>query len=112
MPKVLSLSKNEDFKTVLGGKKISNKFVTIYYKKLTINDKNKFIYSIIAKKKLGNAVFRNKIKRRLRSIALEAYKKININLKYSYIFIAKKNVFDGEFKLIKEQIIRDVDKIK
>jgi len=89
MPKVLSLSKNEDFKTVLGGKKILNKFVTIYYKKLTINDKNKFIYSIIAKKKLGNAVFRNKIKRRLRSIALEAYKKININLKYSYIFIAK-----------------------
>ena len=80
MPKVLSLSKNEDFKTVLGGKKILNKFVTIYYKKLTINDKNKFIYSVIAKKKLGNAVFRNKIKRRLRSIALEAYKKININL--------------------------------
>ena len=30
MPKVLSLSKNEDFKTVLGGKKILNKFVTIY----------------------------------------------------------------------------------
>ena len=80
MSKVLSLSKNEDFKTVLGGKKILNKFVTIYYKKLTINDKNKFIYSIIAKKKLGNAVFRNKIKRRLKSIALEAYKKININL--------------------------------
>ena len=112
MPKVLSISKNEDFKTVLSGKKIFNKFVTIYYKKLTINDKNKFIYSIIAKKKLGNSVFRNKIKRRLRSIALEAHKKININLKYSYIFIAKKNVFDGEFKLIKEQIIRDVDKIK
>ena len=43
MPKVLSLSKNEDFKNVLGGKKILNKFVRIYYKKLTINDKNKFI---------------------------------------------------------------------
>ena len=39
MSKVLSLSKNEDFKTVLGGKKILNKFVTIYYKKLSINDK-------------------------------------------------------------------------
>ena len=49
--KVLSLSKNEDFKTVLSGKKILNKFVTIYYKKLTINDKNKFIYSIIATRK-------------------------------------------------------------
>ena len=49
MPKVLSLSKNEDFKTVLGGKKILNKFVTIYYKKLTINDKNKFNPDLIVK---------------------------------------------------------------
>ena len=112
MSKVLSLSKNEDFKIVLGGKKILNKFVTIYYTKITINDEKKFIYSIIAKKKLGNAVFRNKIKRRLRSIALEACKKININLKFSYIFIAKKNVFDVDFKLIKEQIIKDIDKVK
>ena len=38
--------------------------------------------------------------------------KININLKYSYIFIAKKNVFDVDFKLIKEQIIKDIDKVK
>ena len=73
--KISILSKMKILKLLLGGKKILNKFVTIYYKKLTINDKNKFIYSIIAKKKLGNAIFRNKIKRRLRSIEFRSITK-------------------------------------
>ena len=33
--KISSLSKNEDFKYLLGGKKISSKYITIFYRKLT-----------------------------------------------------------------------------
>ena len=29
--KITSLSKNEDFKSILGGKKISNKYLTIFF---------------------------------------------------------------------------------
>ena len=41
-----------------------------------------------------------------------ALKKININLEYSYLFLAKKNVFDHKYNLIKENIFKDLKKIK
>ena len=37
--KIVSLSKNEDFKSLLNGKKISNKYITIFFFK-TIRSKN------------------------------------------------------------------------
>ena len=48
--KITSLSKNEDFKSILGGKKISNKYLTIFFKKLTDKDKNKLNMSFVTKK--------------------------------------------------------------
>ena len=49
--KIVSLSKNEDFKSILSGKKISNKYLTIFFKKLTDKNSNKLNISIITKKK-------------------------------------------------------------
>ena len=66
--KILALSKNEEFKNLLGQKKISNKFVTIFFGQLNNKNKNRLNISFITKKKIGNAVKRNKIKRRLRNI--------------------------------------------
>ena len=60
--KIISLSKNEDFKSILGGKKISNKYLTIFFKKLSDKDYKKLNISFVTKKKIGNAVKRNKIK--------------------------------------------------
>ena len=88
--KIVSLSKNEDFKSILGGKKISNKYLTIFFKKLSDKNTSRLNISFVAKKKLGNAVIRNRIKRRLRNIMNDAIKKINMDLNYSYLFIAKK----------------------
>ena len=88
--KITSLSKNIEFKSLLNGKKISNKYSTIFFKKLSNKNVKKLNVSFVAKKKLGNAVVRNRIKRRLRNIMNEAIKKININLNYSYLIIAKK----------------------
>ena len=112
MSRVISLKKNEDFKNILSGRKVNNRYITIFFKKLPLNDNKSFICSISAKKKLGNAVFRNKIKRRLKSIVTEANKKFNLNYNYSYLFMAKKNVFHEDYKLIKEKIINDLKEIR
>ena len=66
--KILALSKNEEFKNLLKKKKISNKYVTIFFGKLADKDDSKLNISFVTKKKIGNAVKRNKIKRRLRNI--------------------------------------------
>ena len=50
--KITSLSKNEDFKSILGGKKISNKYLTIFFKKLSDKNNNKLNISFVVKKKL------------------------------------------------------------
>ena len=49
--KIVSLSKNEDFKSILGGKKISNKYLTIFFKKLSDKDCRKLNISFVIKKK-------------------------------------------------------------
>ena len=72
--KILALSKNEEFKTLLKKKKISNKYVTIFFGHLDNKNNNKLNISFVTKKKIGNAVKRNKIKRRLRNIMNDAIK--------------------------------------
>ena len=110
--KLLSLSKNEDFKSLLNGKKISNKYLTIFFKNLS-GKSNKYLnISFVAQKKLGNAVKRNKIKRRLRNIMNQILKISKINLNYSYLLIAKKNIINAKFFDIKEVILKDYKKIK
>ena len=86
--KILALSKNEEFKSLLKNKKISNKYVTIFFGILGKKDEKKLNISFVTKKKIGNAVNRNKIKRRLRNIMNDACKETSINLKYSYLVIA------------------------
>ena len=110
--KITSLSKNEDFKSILGGKKISNKYLTIFFKKLSEKDNKKLNISFVTKKKIGNAVQRNKIKRRLRNIMNEAIKNQNINLKYCYLLIARRSVLNEEYKNIKNDLFIDFKKIK
>ena len=110
--KLLSLSKNQDFKSLLTGKKISNKFVNIFFKNLSNKSNNYLNISFITQKKLGNAVKRNKIKRRLRNIMNDASKKINLNLKYCYLLIAKISVLNDPYENIKETLFCDFGKIK
>ena len=110
--KLLSLSKNEDFKTLLTGKKISNKYLTIFFKNLSDKSNENLNISFVTQKKLGNAVKRNKIKRKLRNIMNQILTISKINLNYSYLLIAKKNIIDAKFFDIKETILKDYKKIK
>ena len=110
--KILSLSKSEDFKSLLSGRKISNPYSTIFFKKLSSKNNKMLSASIVTKKKIGNAVLRNRVKRRIRSILRDATKKINVNLNYSYLFITKKNIYDANYKMIKDSIFKDLTKVK
>ena len=110
--KILALSKNEEFKSILKQKKISNKYVTVFFGKLPNKEKNKLNISFITKKKIGNAVRRNKIKRRLRNIVNDAVKKINLKFNYSYLVIAKPTMLNNEYINIKETFFQTFKKIK
>ena len=110
--KILALSTNEEFRTLIKRKKLSNKYVTIFFGHLNNKNKDKLNISFVTKKKIGNAVNRNKIKRRLKNIMNDAYKKISINLKYSYLVIAKSTMLNNEFKKIKETLFQEFEKIK
>jgi len=110
--KLLSLSKNQDFKSLLTGEKISNKYLTIFFKNLSNKSNNYLNISFVTQKKLGNAVKRNKIKRRLRNIMNQILAISKINLNYSYLVIAKKKIINAEFFEIKETVLKDCKKIK
>ena len=49
--KIVALSKNKEFKSLLGKKKVSNKYVTIYFGKLEKKDNKKLNISFSVKKK-------------------------------------------------------------
>ena len=68
--------------------------------------------SFVTKKKIGNAVKRNKIKRRLKNITNEAVKKISVKFDYSYLVIAKPTMLNNEYIIIKETLFQDLEKIK
>jgi len=110
--KILSLSKNEDFKFLLNGKKINNKYLTIFFRKLSGKNNKNLNISFVTQKKIGNAVKRNKIKRRLRNIMNDAAKKIDLNLKYCYLLIAKISVLNEPYENIKQTLFSDFEKIK
>ncbi len=110
--KILALSKNEDFKSLLTKKKISNKYITIFFGNLANKNNQKINISFVVKKKIGNAVKRNKIKRRLKNIIIEATRKMPLNLKYSYLVIAKPTMLNNEYTIIKETVFRELKKIR
>jgi ribonuclease P protein component len=110
--KILALSKNEEFKNLLSKKKLSNKYVTVYFGILINKDNKKLNISFVTKKKIGNAVKRNKIKRRLKNIMNDAVKKISIKLNYSYLVIAKPTMLNNEYTNIKETLFQTFEKIR
>ena len=60
--KIVALSKNEEFKTLLKKKKTSNKYVTIFFGNLKNKSNNHLNISFVAKKKLGMLLNEIKLK--------------------------------------------------
>ena len=110
--KIVALSKNEEFKSLLNQKKISNKYVVIFFGRLEKRNINKLNISFVVKKKIGNAINRNKIKRRLRNIINDAVKNVNLKFNYSYLVIAKPTMLNKEYTIMKETLFRDLERIR
>ena len=66
MIKFKSSNRSEDFLKILKKRKINTKYFTIYFDKNLINLNKYLNISFVMKKNLGNAVTRNKIKRKLK----------------------------------------------
>tara|TARA_Y100001970_G_scaffold164818_1_gene201381 strand:- start:1292 stop:1639 length:348 start_codon:yes stop_codon:yes gene_type:complete len=97
MTKLESLKKNSHFQKVLKNRVINNDCFTIYRSKnfLTKNRENKKLYiSFVMKKKIGNSVKRNRIRRKLRAI-IQKLCKVNstINLDYIYVIFGKDKAY-------------------
>jgi ribonuclease P protein component len=102
-----SLSGNTEFKQILKSKKVISNLFTIYYRKIEkeLETNKKVILSCVSAKKLGNAVKRNKIRRRLKMATRKAIMELNssFNNKYKYAIFAKAKVYDENFQtLVKE----------
>ena len=110
--RLLALSKNEEFRELLKRRKKSNKYVVIFFGHLENKTESKLNISFVTKKKIGNAVKRNKIKRRLKNIMNDAVKKISLKYNYSYLVIAKPTMLNNDIKIIKDTLFQEFEKIR
>ena len=113
MIKLKNLKSNFHFRRLLGQKKIHTNYFSVYFgKNLMKENKNKLNISFLMKKKVGNSVVRNKIKRRLRSAIqknLKSRKFIDIN--YSYIIFGKSKAFSEKYSIIYDELDKTFLKI-
>ncbi len=96
MVKLESLKKSIQFKKALSEKKIHTDYFSIFAAKNFLKPKHKanLLISFVIKKKVGNAVKRNKIRRKLKANVQKILKKRGaINKDYTYIVFGKSNAF-------------------
>ena len=111
--KIVALKKNEDFKSLLKGNKLSNKYFVMFYKKLLKKNSNKLNVSIVTQKKLGNSVKRNFCKRRFKNLVNEAVKKLSLNFNYTYLILVKDNSLRKDcFEDLKKTMFAEFNKIR
>ena len=114
MIKFKSLNQSKDFIKILKKKRINTKYFTIYFDKNFKNGLNKYLHiSFVMKKDVGNAVIRNKIKRKLR-YAVQKISKENelIDLNYTYVIFGKNNVYKDKFANILNEVNETFKKIR
>ena len=117
MIKFKSLNRSKDFLRIFKKKKINTKYFIIYFDKNLRNFKKDFDkylnISFIMKKNIGNAVARNKIKRKLKYAVQKISKqKQIIDLNYTYVIIGKNNVYKDKFANVLDEVNETFKKIK
>ena len=113
MIKFKSLNRSKDFLNILNKKKINTKYYTIYFDKSAKNLKKYLNISFVMKKKIGNAVIRNKIKRKLKyAVQKIARESKLIDLNYTYVIFGKNNVYKDKFKNVLNEVNETFKKIK
>ena len=101
MRKLYIVKTTRQFEDIINtGKCFKNKYFVVHEK----NNELKYDrFGVSVSKKLGNAVFRNKYKRIIRSI-LDNYKKLYINNK-DYIIILRREAINCDYELLEKELI-------
>ena len=96
-------------------KKVHTNFFSIFAAKNFYEPKYKtnLLISFVMKKKIGNAVKRNKIRRKLKAIVQKLLKKRGaINKDYTYIVFGKSNAYAEKQSILMPAMIKCFSKIK
>ena len=105
MIKFKSLNQSKQFLRILKKKRLNTKYFTIYFEKnssrIKKNDRKILNISFVMKKNIGNAVKRNKVKRKLKAAVQKILKEGQpLDLNYTYVIFGKNNVYKDKFPLI------------
>ena len=115
MVKLESLKKSNQFRKALKEKKIHTDYFSIFAAKNFYKPryKDNLLISFVMKKKIGNAVKRNKIRRKLKAIVQKLLKKKGaINRDYTYIVFGKSNAYSQKQDVLLPLMERSFSKIK
>ena len=117
MIKFKSLNKSDQFLKILKKKKINTKYFSIYFGKnsnsIKKNGNKNLNVSFVMKKNIGNAITRNRIKRKLKAAVQKILNKDHlINLNYTYVIFGKNNVYKEKFTHILNETNESFKKIK
>ena len=115
MVKLESLKKSNQFKKALTEKKVHTEYFSIFAARNFFKPKLKsnLIISFVMKKKIGNAVKRNKIRRKLKAIVQKLLKKRGaINKDYTYIVFGKSNAYAQKQNVLLPLMEKSFSKLK
>ena len=112
MVKLESLKKSSQFINVLKEKKTHTEYFSIFAAKNTISKKNKLLISFVVKKKIGNAVKRNRIRRKFKAIVNKLLKiKGAIDSNYTYIVFGKVKAYEEKNDILYSEMQKSFKKI-
>jgi len=113
MIKFKSLNRNKDFVKILKKKKLNTKYFTIFFDKNLTNFNKYLNISFVMRKNIGNAVTRNRIKRKLKYAIQKISKESKIiDLNYTYVIFGKNNVYKDKFASVLGEVNGAFKKIK
>ena len=115
MVKLESLKKSNQFRKALKEKKFHTEYYSIFAAKnfFKPNHKSNLLISFVMKKKIGNAVKRNKIRRKLKAIVQKLLKKRGaINKDYTYIVFGKSNAYAQKHDVLLPLMEKSFSKLK
>ncbi|NLA33775.1 MAG: ribonuclease P protein component [Tenericutes bacterium] len=101
MKKINIVKENRDFENIINSSNYKkNQFLILYFKR---NNLNYYRFGISVGKKIGNAVIRNKLKRRIRNIIDKNRKEYSNNK--DYIIMVRKSCLDLPFEKLEQAFL-------
>ena len=99
---------NKKFNNIIAnGSVVKNKYFVLYYNKVS---EYELKFGIAVGKKVGNAVIRNKYKRKIRSIVDN--NKLIFKKGYNYIIIVKKESLSLDHQALNDNLVQLIEKVK